>query len=192
MSSYVPPHLRATKAQAPQVTAVQSSVESRSATGTMASLTRSHGASKKTRTPLPVDDDFPVLGKKEVTTPSVTGSQRFSDLARSWGIQKKEEEETKKKQAHLRMAESQRLKEEEEKERRYFSVHGINATKLIAQSSRKNGDPLYDLGSQTEDRLEMEEDDLDRLDDAVSEEEEDSEYDLDADWNRRRNKNDLY
>jgi hypothetical protein len=53
-------------------------------------------------------------------------------------------------------------------------------------------DPLYDLGSQTDDRLEMEEDDLDRLDDAVSEEEEDSEYDLDADWNRRRNKNDLY
>jgi hypothetical protein len=118
-------------------------------------------------------------------------THRYSELARSWGIQKKEEEETQKKQAHQRIAESQRLKEEEEKERRYFNVSNINMTKLVSQSSRNKDDPLYDLGGKGDEHLNLEEDDFDHTGEEEEEEEEESDHDLDSDWNRRRHKNDL-
>jgi hypothetical protein len=194
MSHYVPPHLRSkglkTTAVEPTVT---SSVESRSSVGTMASLTRVNKSGNTiTVANVSSDDDFPTLGKasSRASVSSVTLNQKYSELARSWGIQKREEEEAQKKQASLRMAESQRLKEEAEKEKRYFNVRGLNMTAMIAQSDKRENGPLYDLGRRKEEE-EWVEDDLDQIVEE-EEEEEDAEYDLDADWNRRRSKNDLY
>ena len=206
MSSYVPPHLRGStqrdskqrdskqrnsKELAPTPT-VSSVVENRSAVGTMASLTRLQAKSFK---PLPADNDFPTLGNKGGNVKNVSNaslSKRYSDLALSWGIQQKEDEENKKKQANQRIAESQKLKEEEEKERRYYNVTGLNMTKMLYQSTKKNTDPVYDLGSRNDENVEMEEDDMDHHDPVDSEDDDENEYDLDADWNRRRSKNDLY
>ncbi len=203
MSQYVPPHLRSKGPKAPSVEPkapsvepkVASSLESRSSSsvGTMASLTRS---SRQPRVgSIPSDNDFPTLGKavtlgSRSSVSSVVLNHKYSELARSWGIQKKEEEEAQKKQASLRMAESQRLKEEAEKERRYFNVKGLNMTAMIAQSGKQENGPVYDLGRRKEEE-EWVEDDLDQVVDD-DEEEEEPEYDLDADWNRRRSKNDLY
>jgi hypothetical protein len=138
------------------------------------------------------DDDFPTLGKasSRSSVSSVVLNQKYSELARSWGIQKREEEEAQKKQASLRMAESQRLKEEAEKEKRYFNVKGLNMTAMIAQNEKRENGPLYDLGRRKEEE-EWVEDELDQMVEE-EEEEEEAEYDLDADWNRRRSKNDLY
>jgi|LauGreDrversion4_2_1035121.scaffolds.fasta_scaffold05298_10 hypothetical protein len=194
MSQYIPPHLRSKGLNAkPVEPTVISSVESRSSVGTMASLTR---ANKKgntlTVTNVSSDDDFPTLGKagSRSSVSSVVLNQRYSELARSWGIQKREEEEAQKKQASLRIAESQRLKEEAEKEKRYFNVKGLNMTAMIAQSGKQENGSMYDLGRRKEEE-EWVEDELDQMVEE-EEEEEEAEYDLDADWNRRRSKNDLY
>jgi hypothetical protein len=194
MSQYVPPHLRSKGLKATTVEpAVSSSVESRSSVGTMASLTRVNKRGNAFAVAnVSSDDDFPTLGKasSRSSVSSVVLNQKYSELARSWGIQKREEEEAQKKQASLRMAESQRLKEEAEKEKRYFNVKGLNMTAMIAQNEKRENGPLYDLGRRKEEE-EWVEDELDQMVEE-EEEEEEAEYDLDADWNRRRSKNDLY
>lgn len=190
MSQYIPPHLR-NRTSAKQDPVVSSTIESRSSVGTMASLTRSFHS--KPSVVIPSDQDFPVLGaSKNKSAQPHAPTHRYSELARSWGIQKKEEEEEKKKQANQRHAEAQRLKEEEEKERRYFKVGTLNATKLIAQSHTREEDALYDLGGKRDEALDLDDNDLIVDHSHEDEDDEETEYDLDADWNRRRHKNDLY
>ena len=169
MSRYLPPHLRQ---QREEKTAPVSSTPSRLAPTTMASATRV--------TFVPTTDDFPTLSSKPARA-SNEASKRFSDLARSWGIQQVEEEEKRKRLEKEKITEEKLKKEQEDKERSFYRIGLVNRTRLLRGSSESE-QVSYDLGG--EEVVEEEE--------FYDEEEEEDVYELDAGWNQRRSKNELY
>ena len=163
MSRYVPPNQRSSSSSTPSSSSSSSS-----------SVTRTKVA--------PSPDDFPTLGSS-TTRKNAWGSttQRFSDLAQSWAQQEKEEDTQKKRLAREKMTIAQQQREKEEKEKAFYRV---TPTRLMGRSS--TGEECFDLGGDTIVLSDEEE---------VFEEEEEEELDsceLDAGWNQRRNKNDLY
>lgn len=79
---------------------------------------------------------------------------------------------------------AQQQREKEEKEKAFYRVTPVNTVRLMGRSS--TGEECFDLGGDTIVLSDEEE---------VFEEEEEEELDsceLDAGWNQRRNKNDLY
>jgi hypothetical protein len=180
MSSYVPPHLRK-KSPAP-ASAPASAPAPPLRQGTMASLSRAKGPSP---VPVPTDtkEEFPGLKgqnaqdqEKKSAWGQVAG-KRFADLARSWGVQQKEEEEERKRLARERITAEQKEREREEKERAYFRI--VDPTKVL-YGGEVRPQMVYDLGGDQDDlvaEVEEEESDLD-------EEVEDVVY--------RRSKHDLY
>jgi len=209
MSSYTPPHLRnrapsafafAPSASAPSVSAPSASAVLRQ--GTMASLTRSD-VRPASRAPPPIEA-FPDLKRKEAPIHSSqdkkgawgkdagawgkdagawgqTAGQRFSDLARSWGTQQKEEEEERKRLAKERITAEQKEREREEKERAYFRIvdptKALYGGKILANKNRFKADD--ELGG-----------DHDELAHEVYEEESESDQDAE-DVSYRRSKHDL-
>jgi hypothetical protein len=145
----------------------------------MASLTRS----SPSQAPVPTNsaDEFPEVksqvgrasGDKKSVWGQATG-QRFSDLARSWGVQQKEEEEERKRLAKERITAEQKEREREEKERAYFRI--VDPTKVL-YGGKAPPQTVYDLGG-----------DQDSL---VAEEEEESDVEAE-DVVYRRSKHDLY
>jgi hypothetical protein len=112
---------------------------------------------------------------------------RYADLARSWGVQKKDEEEKAKKAEKDSVLQARLLREKEEKERRFFRVHATNATSLLNRRS------VEDVALEEDDRVVI--DDYDSGEDRVEEEDSENGYEadeLDAGWNQRRHKNELY
>lgn len=146
------------------------------------------------RPPPASSDDFPSLGRGSASSSTAslvastaTLTNRYADLARSWGVQKKEEEEKAKKAEKDSALQARLLREKEEKERRFFRISATNATSLLNRRSAE------DMPLEEEDRVVL--DDYDSGEDPV--EEDDSEHgyeaeELDAGWNQRRHKNDLY
>ena len=201
MSSYTPPHLRnrAPSAFAPSVSAPSASAPSASSAvlrqGTMASLTRSD-VRPASRAPPPIEA-FPDLKRKEAPIhPSQdkkgawgkdagawgqAAGQRFSDLARSWGTQQKEEEEERKRLAKERITTEQKEREREEKERAYFRIvdptKALYGRKILANKNRFKADD--ELGG-----------DHDELAHEVYEEESESDQEAE-DVSYRRSKHDL-
>lgn len=172
MSRYLPPHLRQ---QREEKTAPVSSTSSRLAPTTMASATRARTTS------VPTTDDFPTLSSSKPARASLEASKRFSDLARSWGIQQVEEEEKRKRLEKEKITEEKLKKEQEDKERSFYRIGLVNRTRLLRGSSEPE-QVSYDLGG--EEVVEEEE--------FYDEEEEEDVYELDAGWNQRRSKNELY
>jgi len=120
-------------------------------------------------------------------TSTATRTNRYADLARSWGVQKKEEEEKAKKAEKDTALQARLLREKEEKERRFFRISATNATSLLNRRSAE------DMPLEEEDRVVI--DDYDSGEDRVEEEESENGYEaeeLDAGWNQRRHKNELY
>ena len=150
----------------------------------MASATRNVRSTKAA----PSADDFPTLGSGNVPRTNVWGSntgKRFSDLASTWAQQQKEEEEKQKNLTREKMTEAAKQREKEEKERAFYRVGLVNTSRLIYQSNTEEA--CFDLGG---DKVSLSDED------EVLYEEEDEEvpdsYELDAGWNQRRSKNDLY
>jgi hypothetical protein len=173
MSRYLPPHLRQ---QSEDKTAPVSSTSSRLAPTTMASATRAR------TTFVPTNEDFPTLSSSKPARASNEASKRFSDLARSWGIQQVEEEEKRKRLEKEKINEEKLKKEQEDKERSFYQIGLVNRTRLLRSCSKSEQQVSYDLGG--EEMVEEEE--------FYEEEEEEDVYELDAGWNQRRSKNDLY
>ncbi len=162
------------------------------------------------RPPPASSDDFPSLSRRSVaplpassstastaSTATLTAASlvtapasltnRYADLARSWGVQKKEEEEKAKKAEKDSALQARLLREKEEKERRFFRISATNATSLLNRRSAE------DMPLEEEDRVVL--DDYDSGEDPVEEDDSEHGYDaeeLDAGWNQRRHKNDLY
>jgi hypothetical protein len=105
-------------------------------------------------------------------------------LAQSWAQQEKEEDTQKKRLAREKMTIAQQRQEREEKEMAFYRVTSVNTVRLMGRSS--TGEECFDLGG---DKVVLSDEE------EVFEEEEEEELDsceLDAGWNQRRNKNDLY
>lgn len=149
----------------------------------MASLTRSEARPSHPVTTTSIED-FPDLkgqvGRAPVDKKSAWGQaagQRFADLARSWGVQQKEEEEERKRMAKERITAEQKEREREEKERAYFRI--VDPTKVL-YGGNVRPQVVYDLGGDQDELVsEVEEDESD-----VDQEAEDVVY--------RRSKHDLY
>ena len=179
MSQYIPPHLRVKK----NVQAVPTQT-----------VTNSHS---KKNTVLPVSDsDFPSLTPTKMNMNHVQSSKntwntntgkRFSDMARSWAIEQKEEEEKQKHLAKEKQTEAKQRKEMEEKEKALYRVGLVNTTRLINGIST-NDDVKYNLGGDYDTLSDKDDTFLYEDDDDVEEEV----IDPDMDLNYRRNKNDLY
>lgn len=200
MSSYVPPHLRNRAPHASSTPSVSGSSPSRtfgSASSTMASLTRHTG--KASSSVAPTISDFPVLSQAvDVSQPKQqnqsnqsnqsvwSNNKSFAALSRDWGVHQKEQEEQEKRRAKEKLTQEQLDKEKKDKELSYYCVGVVNSTRLIygisqnEKEEQKNG--RYD-------------DDGDMSpveDDSTYDDDEDETKEVDADWNYRRSKNDLY
>jgi hypothetical protein len=151
----------------------------------MASATRT---SNSTRAPLPpADNDFPSLSTKPVKASSWVTNKAgpcFSELARSWGIQQKEEDERKKQYTKEKMTEERLKKEQEDKEHAFYRVGLVNTSHLF-YSTRKE-EQAYAVERYIDD-------DEEEVNEVYEEEEEEQDMsESDVGWNQRRSKNDLY
>jgi hypothetical protein len=188
MSRYVPPHQRGHSLAPSASSSLAPSASCASTRGpmTMASATRSSG-SVSSRV-APSQNDFPTLGAASSTTKTGVwmkdAGKRFSDMARSWGVQQKEEEEQQKRLAKEKQNEAQRQREQERKERAFYGVGVVNTVRLLNGGSGAREERRYDLGGEQE-----------ALEEEVLEEEDPDEeetYEQDDGWNERRSKNELY
>lgn len=122
----------------------------------MASLTRSTEKRSHSKV-VPTTDEFPSLGQVSQTQEKKSAwgqaaNQRFSDLARSWGVQQKEEEEERKRLAKERITAEQQEREREKKDRAYFRI--VDPTKILYGGTTNRTSVVYDIGGDQEDMVE--------------------------------------
>lgn len=149
MSRYVPPHQRGGILSTPPASSSLSSSSGLSSSGLSSSL-RKTDRSIPGRIPPPTKEEFPSLASAPRPSSEVASSaSRFSDLARSWGVQQREQEEVKKRLAKQSITEEILKREKEEKERTFYRVDLARASQLIYQDKSAKGDEeagRYDLG----------------------------------------------
>lgn len=142
MSRYVPPQQRGGITSPPPASS---------------GLSASSGRVASRRFAPPVQEEFPSLAPQapRATTASATSawsassSSRFADLARTWGVQQREQEEEKKHLAKQRMTEEILKREQNEKDRAFYRVGLAQASQMIYRGSSGQAEEdasRYDLG----------------------------------------------
>lgn len=137
MSRYVPPQQRGGITSPPPA-----------ASG----LSASSGRGRPGRGAPPSQEEFPSLAPRAPSTSSAwsaSSSSRFADLARTWGIQQREQDEEKKRVAKQRMTEEALKREQDEKDRAFYRVGLAQASQMIYRGSSGQAEEeasRYDLG----------------------------------------------
>ena len=137
MSRYVPPQQRGGITSPPPASS---------------GLSASSGRVASRRVAPPVQEEFPSLAPRAPSTSSAwsaSSSSRFADLARTWGVQQREQEEEKKRLAKQRMTEEALKREQDEKDRAFYRVGLAQASQMIYRGSSGQAEEdasRYDLG----------------------------------------------